>query len=266
MSSRRWATAEPIEEPETLLDNEYKGDKAPKLAESIVTLLLAQVVEVMCHLHGESIVHRDLKPTNSVIAGQGNVQVDDLWLAYHEENGGNGGWTESVYCAPEMQGKRPSTKAIDAFAVGAGVFLIVLQASPLFQDLRLKYSYRRTGDPLAQVLAGMEDIHRQGIGHRDIKSDNILFDAQGIVKRIWDPGYKASEQYTSTLCGQKLDVYGFGALLYRLLEGGAPAYKQTETNSFKRASAAAAEVVRATLRHDPGKCESNSEYGNGTEM
>lgn len=88
-----------------------------------------------------------------------------------------------------------------------------------------------------QVCSGLKEIHNKNIIHRDLKSQNIMFDEKGII-RIMDfglsksplvstmtslgtvvgtLGYVAPEQVTNMNIDQRCDIFSFGVVLYQMV-------------------------------------------------
>jgi len=113
---------------------------------------------------------------------------------------------------------------------------------------------------LAGALDGIEQAHRVGIVHRDLKSDNLMVAESGTLKvmdfgiarliggsRLTRTGllvgtlhYMAPEQIRGEEVDRRTDVYALGAVLYEMLTGRVP---------FQGASDYA--VLKAHVEEDP---------------
>ncbi|KAK3165427.1 hypothetical protein QOZ80_1AG0033040 [Eleusine coracana subsp. coracana] len=112
------------------------------------------------------------------------------------------------------------------------------------------------------IAHGMAYVHSQGVVHRDVKPENIIFDEEGCAK-IVDFGIACEEAYCDPLAndtgtfrwmapemmkhkayGRKVDVYSFGLILWEMFSGSVP---YEDLNPFQAAFAVFDKNVRPVI-------------------
>lgn len=144
----------------------------------------------------------------------------------------------------------PSVVACRDFFRGNGTAYFVMEfvdGLPLSQELRNREAEGRpfTEEDLLAIAVplaeGLAHVHAAGVLHRDVKPANILIrraDGRPVLidfgaakqtvagrTRSFAPyteGYAALEQVAEGRLGPWTDVYGFGAVLWRMVAGGSP--------------------------------------------
>jgi len=101
-----------------------------------------------------------------------------------------------------------------------------------------RFTEKRARYYAAQVLLGLEHVHKMSIIYRDMKLENVLLDGLGhcrlsdlglaVVTKVkikgyaGTPGYTAPEMIKNKLYGPAADIFSYGVMLYRMLCGSKP--------------------------------------------
>jgi len=128
-----------------------------------------------------------------------------------------------------------------------GTYFIAMEYVP-GQDLRGlirqtgKLTIETTLSITKQVCEGLEEAHKHGVVHRDLKPGNIMIDREGNVRimdfgiarslktkgltgagmMIGTPEYMSPEQAEAKEIDQRSDIYSLGVIMYEMLTGRVP--------------------------------------------
>jgi len=187
--------------------------------------------------------------------------------------------------------QHPNLVQVYSFAHGSGDAYIVMELVEgecllhAIERHRLEDTTFALGEVLAianEVGSALDALHEAGVVHRDVKPANVIRDPfrarsvlvdVGIARRFGQlvetagtPGYVAPEVIRGEEATHLSDVYGFASTVYSLLTLSSPWMEEERVailtaqasgvdplplSRFRRDLAAADEVMRAALNHEP---------------
>lgn len=136
----------------------------------------------------------------------------------------------------------------------------------------------------AQIVSGMEYLHKAGVIYRDLKPENLLLNYAGNIVMtdfgLSKEGLHAKDSRTATFCGtpeylapeiikgdnytKAIDWWSVGTLLYEMLTGLPPFYTEDEENMYHKIMTAdlvipsfftpeVADLIKQFLARDPAQ-------------
>lgn len=163
-AANRIADADELSLPRPLTLQDILGDErvgtARQLPERAVLALARDIAAALARLHGRTppVIHRDIKPANLLFAPDGRIRLGDFGIA-RELAPERLGFTHTGfqlgtrrYAAPEQQGGRPPTPAVDWYALGVVLFRALYSSFPEWGEAFPTHSGLRPTSPLWKPL------------------------------------------------------------------------------------------------------------------
>ena len=113
---------------------EFAKHKELKISNSVLKLIIKQIVDGVKEIHDQGFIHRDLKPDNIFAFPNGNIKVGDFSITrkVDKENEMTGNTTTRHYRPPEIIfGKKKYSQEVDIWSLGCSIAELVLH-EPLF--------------------------------------------------------------------------------------------------------------------------------------
>ena len=228
-------------EPKTLLYNRYIVGKVLGFGGFGVTYIgwdgkLEQKVAIKEYLPSEFSTRMPGQSQVTVFKGEKNEQFYD----------GMNKFVEEAKRLAKFQNEPGIVKVFDSFTENDTAYIIMeyLEGETLTERLKREKSIpeEEALEMFMPIMASLQNVHAEGILHRDIAPDNIFLTSDGEVKLIdfgasryattshsrsltviIKPGYSPEEQYRSRGDqGPHTDVYALGATLYKTITGKTP--------------------------------------------
>ena len=155
-----------------------------------------------------------------------NLEHDHLVLVYHV-----GEHEDRLYFTMRLAEKGSLAERLDEYRLPDE------RATTIAAREAVEKRRKRLAALLAKVARAVHYLHRQKLIHRDLKPGNILLDAReqplvadfGLALRLGEegdqsgtPGYAAPEQIRGVAQTHAVDIFGLGAVLFKLLTNRTP--------------------------------------------
>jgi serine/threonine-protein kinase len=127
------------------------------------TRIVAQIADGLNYAHLKGIIHRDFKPSNVLLDDQDNAYLADFGIAKVAETtvqltGSGMAVGTPAYMAPEMYRQGDLTPAVDVYALGVTLYLMLTGQYPFKGDTPIQYMRAHLDDPVPILRAVRSDL------------------------------------------------------------------------------------------------------------
>ena len=139
------------------------GRPLPGLAE--VVTITTHLASAMDYAHSQGVIHRDIKDKNVMFDNQGTVFLVDFGIAKLMSMSGTSGLTHTGatvgtpwYMAPEQWRGDPVTPAVDQYALGVTVYVMLTGKMPFEAETPYQLMHKHLNEPIIPIGNWREDL------------------------------------------------------------------------------------------------------------
>jgi serine/threonine protein kinase len=194
---------------------------------------------------GREVAVKEYLPTSLALRENGTTVVPRSTQLAEDFIWGRERFLEEARILATLEGVPSIVRVYDYLEANGTAYMVMGLARGETLDQRLKRD-KQLAPAIAErmlerLLAGLEEVHKAGFLHRDVKPANIILDAKdnptlidfgasraamadrtAAMTAIFTPRYAAAEQLTSDKQGPWTDIYSVSATLYHSITGHAP--------------------------------------------
>jgi serine/threonine protein kinase len=194
---------------------------------------------------GREVAVKEYLPTSLALREDGSMVVPRSTQLAEDFTWGRDRFLEEARILATLEGVPSIVRVYDFLEANGTAYMVMGLARGDTLDQRLKSVGKLPAATverlLGRLLDGLEQVHKAGFLHRDVKPANIILDAEdrptlidfgasraamadrtAAMTAIFTPRYAAAEQLTSDKQGPWTDIYGVSATAYHAITGHAP--------------------------------------------
>jgi serine/threonine protein kinase len=194
---------------------------------------------------GREVAVKEYLPTSLALRENGTTVVPRSTQLAEDFIWGRERFLEEARILATLEGVPSIVRVYDYLEANGTAYMVMGLARGETLDQRLKRDKQLPAAVIERILerllGGLEEVHKAGFLHRDVKPANIILDAKdnptlidfgasraamadrtAAMTAIFTPRYAAAEQLTSDKQGPWTDIYSVSATLYHSITGHAP--------------------------------------------